>query len=82
MITGLSKTEKSTSLNLRIWNAFLRPGFYEKIKDFYNLAKIKGNVNIDGRTKVTMEYDTLTLAKLVNEYHYDDFYHITNNILS
>lgn len=54
----------------------------DNVRNFYRLVKVKNSVKVYTRHKVIVDYDTLFLAKQINESERDDFLLITNARLS
>ncbi len=66
----------------RFWLALIPEQLADKVRSFYRLVKVKNSVKVYTRHKVIVDYDTLFLAKQINESDRDDFLLITNARLS
>jgi len=67
---------------IKFWLAIIPEQLADKVRSFYRLVKVKNSVKVYTRHKVIVDYDTLFLAKQINESERDDFLLITNARLS
>jgi len=67
---------------IKFWLAIIPEQLADKVRNFYRLVKVKNSVKVYTRHKVIVDYDTLFLAKQINESDRDDFLLITNARLS
>jgi len=62
--------------------ALIPEALADKVRNFYRLVKVKNSVKVYTKHKVIVDYDTLYLAKQINESDKDEYLLITNARLS